>query len=815
MALFRCKMCGGDLEVSATDTICTCEYCGTEQTVPKLDTEKKANLYDRANHFRRNNEFDRAMGIYEQILTEDSSDAEAYWSLVLCRYGIEYVEDPTTHKRVPTVHRTQHTSIFEDKDYLLAMEHADVVQKQVYQQEATAIDEIQKRILSISSKEEPFDVFICYKESDEQGNRTQDSVLAYDLYENLTREGLKVFYARVTLEDKLGQEYEPYIFSALNSSKVMVVIGTTVEYFNAVWVKNEWSRYLKLISSGSKKTLIPAYKGIDPYDLPEEFSHLQAQDMSKIGFMQDLVRGIKKIIGVDQVKNVIKETVVVKQSNGMDAESLLKRGNIELNDCEWDNAFDFFERALDQEPECAEAYLGELCVYNRVRNIQELEQYYISKNQITSGIVYAACPVAEDRINACISQNCVGGYLEKSQIADLFLFDRTFTSYYENWISLKNDQIQEFNNDKLLSRVKNFGNDELIAQIETMCNNVLQDLDRKIEDARTSDEQIIERIKENYENHLYTVEQSVLQMHEEALSYLENDYQKAISDYEAFLKEKKEDIAIAGLMKAMQFFHGFSGYKECSEYENKCADEIEKLKSRKKVKARINRHKSLIIVVCVVLAVFMGAKISAGIVKDNILNARLEGEIEELKNCNNYEIVHFGNYKKNSEWIVLDKQEDKVLLLSLFIVEERNFSKDNYRTNVWEKSDIRKWLNKSYRDKAFTKAERKMILKSHLTNSDNQNDTNDYVFLLSKDEIDKYLDSEEDRITYKKSAVERYADNISELEGEDWWLRSKGLSKQYISSITDIGLFNDIGADPFLCEKGIRPAIWVDISDLD
>lgn len=39
--------------------------------------------------------------------------------------------------------------------------------------------------------------------------------------------------------------------------------------------------------------LIPAYRDMDPYDLPEEFSHLQAQDMSKLGFMQDLIRGIK------------------------------------------------------------------------------------------------------------------------------------------------------------------------------------------------------------------------------------------------------------------------------------------------------------------------------------------------------------------------------------------------------------------------------------------------------------------------------------------------------------------------------------------
>lgn len=372
MALFKCKMCGGALEINNNETVATCEYCGTQQTLPKLDDDRRANLYDRANHFRRNNEFDKAMGIYEQILNEDNTDAEAYWSLVLCRYGIEYVEDPSSHKRIPTVNRAQFTSIFDDDNYKSALQYADGYQRSIYEEEAKAINEIQKGILAISQKEEPFDVFICYKETDNNGRRTPDSVLANDLYHQLTQEGFKVFFARITLEDKLGSAYEPYIFAALNSATVMVVLGTKPEYFNAVWVKNEWARYLSLIKNGAKKMLIPAYKDMDPYDLPEEFSHLQAQDMSKLGFMQDLIRGIKKITSAsDNRTTTIKETIISSGNTNTDA--LIKRIFMFLDDGDWNSADEYCEKVLDIDPENVQAYLGKLMADVKCRTKESLK----------------------------------------------------------------------------------------------------------------------------------------------------------------------------------------------------------------------------------------------------------------------------------------------------------------------------------------------------------------------------------------------------------------------------------------------------------
>lgn len=394
MSTFNCKMCGGTLEIQTDATVVTCDYCGTQQTLPKLTDEKRTNLYDRANHFRRNNDFDKAMAIYEQILDEDQTDAEAYWSLVLCQYGIEYVEDPITRKRIPTVNRAQFTSIFDDDNYKSALQYADSYQRRIYQEETKAINEIQKGILAISQNEEPFDIFICYKESDNNGRRTPDSVLAQDLYYQLTDDGFKVFFSRITLEDKLGTAYEPYIFAALNSAKVMVVLGTKPEYFNAVWVKNEWSRFLALVkSSRGQKMLIPAYRDMNPYDLPEEFSHLQAQDMSKLGFMQDLTRGIKKLVAKDTpvpAPTPVSSPVVPMQSSARDVSrsdpataSLVKRMMMFLGDGEWTKADEYCERILDIDPECSKAYIGKLMAKAHIKTLQDLHKADFSSSEIS------------------------------------------------------------------------------------------------------------------------------------------------------------------------------------------------------------------------------------------------------------------------------------------------------------------------------------------------------------------------------------------------------------------------------------------------
>ncbi|MFI3200089.1 MAG: toll/interleukin-1 receptor domain-containing protein [Eubacteriales bacterium] len=363
MAVLKCKMCGGDIVADTEQSYGTCGSCGSTSTIPKVNDEQIANLFNRANHFRMQNDFDKALLAYENILNTDNANAEAHWGVVLSRYGIEYIDDPITRDKVPTCHRVQVQSILEDRDYLSALEYAgDGYTASLYEEEAKQLYEMQKRILEISRKEEPYDVFICYKETSPTGTRTVDSTLAQDIYYQFMQEGYKVFFAKITLEDKLGTEYEPYIFSALNSAKIMLVIGTTTEYFNATWVKNEWIRYLELMKTDKNRLLIPCYRDMDAYDIPMELSMLQSQDMSKIGFMQDLIRGINKVLAPVEptaIQPTVTQTVVTQSvESPANVSALLKRADIFLGDGDFSNAGIYYERILDIDPECAMAYWG-------------------------------------------------------------------------------------------------------------------------------------------------------------------------------------------------------------------------------------------------------------------------------------------------------------------------------------------------------------------------------------------------------------------------------------------------------------------------
>ena len=848
MSIFKCKMCGGTIEFEPGATVGICDSCGTKQTLPRLDDDKRANLYDRANHFRRNNEFDKAAGIYEQILNEDNTDAEAYWSLVLCRYGIEYVEDPQTHKRVPTVNRAQFTSIYMDEDYKSALQYADGYQKTIYEEEAKAIDDIQKGILEISAKEEPFDVFICYKETDASGRRTQDSVLANDLYHQLTEEGFKVFFARITLEDKLGVAYEPYIFAALNSAKVMVAIGTKPEYFNAVWVKNEWSRYLALVkNSGGKKMLIPAYKDMDPYDLPEEFSHLQAQDMSKLGFMQDLIRGIKKIISADAPQAAtVKETVIVGANSAATA-PLLERVFLFLEDGKWKDANIYCEKVLDIDPKNAEAYLGKLLAELQVKSrklLADCDEPFDDRDNFGKVIRFG-----DEKLEAEM-RGYIAHINERNENARL-------TGIYDRAKDLmEHTQAEGYFEEaaKLFRSIPGFRDADSLA-------------------VRCDESAILARKESIYREACQNIEYKRYDLAIELFNSI-LDYKDAGKRIE----ECKKDAAYynacqkmtwgAHYEEAISLFEQVRGWRDAEDKIKECRERIaqkeaERIAEEKRAKQNKKIAMITVLILCAIVAFIIVlnaviipngkyndaiALLDAGNIVDGYealiaLNgykdsAAMASAIvdkyltEKLRDATAGERVSFGSYEQDNntangpekiEWLVLTKEDGKVLLIS-----DKALDCQPYNTSLvditWETCSLRQWLNDSFLNAAFNSAEQAMIADTNVSADKNPqystnpgNATTDKVFLLSIDEVNRYFDGDEAR----KCIPTAYAiangawTNTNYTKGGAatccWWLRSPGYDQDDAAYVSNDGSVFDIGILVNYDYVGVRPALWINL----
>ncbi len=587
MAFIKCKMCGGDLRFEEGSTVCECEYCGTRQTVPSADNEKKLTLFSRAGRLLRSCEFDKAAGVFETIVADFPEEAEAYWGLVLCKYGIEYVDDPATGKKIPTCHRSSFESVLDDPNFEQACENTDALARRVYRDEARQIEDLRKRIIEVSGKEEPYDVFISYKETDENGDRTLDSVIAQDIYTELTEKGYRVFFSRISLEDKLGTEYEPYIFAALNSAKVMLVVGTDYENFDAVWVKNEWSRFLKLIASGQKKTLIPVFKNMDAYDMPKEFAKLAAQDMGKVGAMQDLVRGVEKLIGKkgEPVKETVKETVVVQQSGGPNVTALLKRGQQALEDGDWDKAKSFYDQVLSMDAENAEAFLGLFLAGAKCSNEAEYIETVCAQEAAVETL-----SIAQDteRIKAATRQYTIAGFLSENQIRSLFQSDLSYPSALNAWKTIKAQEDGLFKTDRNLVRAVRYAKGDAASRPIRFKAELSAALEKAVREAQEQERTAEENKRREYVAFLADAEEKLKSQYREAQERQEANYQDALQRFE---KARK----LTDYQSVRECFVALTPYKDSEKMVALCDEklvQIKKAEAEEAERQRVAREKA-------------------------------------------------------------------------------------------------------------------------------------------------------------------------------------------------------------------------------
>lgn len=294
MNISICNICGANYEYR--NGRWKCPACGAYK--PDELSPEEQTLLNIANQRLRVQDFSEAENLFDDIIQKYPRNPYAYWGRLLSRHHIKHERD-YDGSMIPTCYAPEIDSVYQDKDAWKAIELSEGSTKKEFTEQIQYIEASRKEWIEKASKEKPYDIFISYKDSDDGGiNRTPDSVDAMEIYTHLKDQGYRVFYSRDSLREKPGEKYEPYINQAIATAKIMIVYSLSSEHIMSTWVKNEWTRYQKMIKEGSKRkeSLLVVYKGFSPSELPTSLSTLQCMDASKMTFLGDLDNYVKSLL---------------------------------------------------------------------------------------------------------------------------------------------------------------------------------------------------------------------------------------------------------------------------------------------------------------------------------------------------------------------------------------------------------------------------------------------------------------------------------------------------------------------------------------
>ncbi len=203
--------------------------------------------------------------------------------------------------------------------------------------------------------------------------------------------------------------------------------------------------------------------------------------------------------------------------------------------------------------------------------------------------------------------------------------------------------------------------------------------------------------------------------------------------------------------------------------------------------------------------------------------------------------VYFGKYeqdgdksngKEKIEWRVIDRQGDKVLLVTDKLLDGGiPYNKEYEKITTWHKSTVSRWLNRIFINEAFSNKEKKKIQDTIVENKGNEDfgtyggaNTTDKLFLLSVDEVYRYFKSDEDRgaaltkYARIKIASHMYGDDDGEIlykvgSWRQWCyiLRSPGDSQDSVANVGDDGSVSEYGNSAYHNFFAVRPAMWVSL----
>ena len=555
MGALKCKMCGSNLEIEDSITVCKCEKCGTSQTVPDIEDDKELKLFERAGRLRFNCDFDKAAGIYNTITDSYTEEAEGYWGLILCKYGIEYA-DNASGKKVPVCHRISYDSVMDDEDFELVMENSDSESRAIFREEAKIIEENRKKYIQIAESEQPYDIYISYRAKDDNGDKTAVSEIAGHLYNKLTSAGYRVFLSEAALKGKKRSECEPYIYSALNSANVMLALGTSYDDYNDVWVKNEWNRYLEIAEKNKNKCLIPCYKDVDEYDIPKEFAGLKVCQLGNDDTFNNIMAEIANVVKPESVNQPAPEPEKAEPAEEIELEEieiiepvninkLLDEGFSAISDKNWKKANKLFFQVLDEEPDNSKAYWGQLLVQQECTNAREMaDNLYLQVIGNTSDNTYEL--EIRDRRQEIKDKYPVANLFSEEEYANLFDVHFNYQSGVENTKSAiaANNEHYILSDNELFKRAKQNADAEVAAGIEEFVANVNRHLDEILKNVTEQEQQEIEAARQQETAYFSKLEDAFKKADDMAnanLSNSEAEYQKDHDSWE-YERDNLEEV---------------------------------------------------------------------------------------------------------------------------------------------------------------------------------------------------------------------------------------------------------------------------------
>ncbi|MDO4177429.1 MAG: DUF6273 domain-containing protein, partial [Bacillota bacterium] len=178
------------------------------------------------------------------------------------------------------------------------------------------------------------------------------------------------------------------------------------------------------------------------------------------------------------------------------------------------------------------------------------------------------------------------------------------------------------------------------------------------------------------------------------------------------------------------------------------------------------------------------------------------------------------NGKEDIEWLILAKEDNKILVISKYALDCQQYNTSFTRV-TWETCSLRKWLNGTFINNAFSSGEQSMILTTTVTADKNPsystspgNNTTDKVFLLSIAEVNQYFSSDSARQCQGcQGTAYCYTQGAYKGSNENcwWWLRSPGSNSDYAARVLSLGSVDGSGDDTDHEDGAVRPALWINL----